>query len=705
MKNYKIDVDHQTEFDGTQSDQSVTYIVEQNSGTVSAPIQKTLNGKDYRLYGWASNPLSVMPTDNTTIIATYKGHLLSGTSSAFSSNGQRKLIRDTYGRLNLVYESMDYSWLTISTDNGTTWSPEIKLAYTGGFSVNTQNRSPSIAIAASTGYEYIVYQCKLYPDYSSAGLVVSKYFNGIQQWTTIIDDAINDYNYDIKPVIAAVNSTIFVVYKPSASDPLYYVKLVDDYDGPDVYSRQQLTGSTSADSNPSIATGTGNNGSKFFLAYQQNETSVKYFEWGITSAPSGTPVDLSTGTGVTYHFTPCVSQNTGNPIVSWNYSGGYGSYGIVKRKSDTTWSSAYMISTLMGSGIHNNSRQTSTEGAIIAWKNASGVPQFIKLSGGSFSSIYSLSSTGEIQLSNGDDFANIKAITFNNTSSPYSLVPLSYNFNTLQKANLNDSISFGRLAIISAGKAEYSYYIGGIRVDGGEVIFKDFNRLSKLESSSELGNAMISENFELTHTNKLFFNSYYNSIKTENATESFADNGYISFRTELVSCSDNKIINSYNSVTFNSKNIKDSASISYEIDCSNFEPGEYYLRVIPQSNTLCNYFISEVQSDMRSELAKNNAINKTSENNIGIKDYDLFQNYPNPFNPSTTITYQHPKDGIVTLKIFDTLGNEVTTLVSEFKSKGKYEVNFNASALASGVYFYQINVNDYSASKKLILLK
>ena len=86
-------------------------------------------------------------------------------------------------------------------------------------------------------------------------------------------------------------------------------------------------------------------------------------------------------------------------------------------------------------------------------------------------------------------------------------------------------------------------------------------------------------------------------------------------------------------------------------------------------------------------------------------DYDLAQNYPNPFNPSTTIKYQIPKDGIVTLKIYDILGKEVKTLVNEQKPTGRYEVKFDASELATGVYIYRIKVNDFVSVKKMVLLK
>ena len=81
------------------------------------------------------------------------------------------------------------------------------------------------------------------------------------------------------------------------------------------------------------------------------------------------------------------------------------------------------------------------------------------------------------------------------------------------------------------------------------------------------------------------------------------------------------------------------------------------------------------------------------------------QNYPNPFNPSTAINYQLPKAGNVTLKIYDMLGREVATLVNENKTEGYYTFNFDASKFASGVYIYQLRVNDYVSSKKMILLK
>ncbi len=93
------------------------------------------------------------------------------------------------------------------------------------------------------------------------------------------------------------------------------------------------------------------------------------------------------------------------------------------------------------------------------------------------------------------------------------------------------------------------------------------------------------------------------------------------------------------------------------------------------------------------------------------KSFKLEQNYPNPFNPSTKISWQTPVAGFQTLKVYDILGNEVGTLVNEYKPAGKYEITFSASnnqdhtSLPSGFYIYQLKVGNYVQTRKMILLK
>ena len=101
----------------------------------------------------------------------------------------------------------------------------------------------------------------------------------------------------------------------------------------------------------------------------------------------------------------------------------------------------------------------------------------------------------------------------------------------------------------------------------------------------------------------------------------------------------------------------------------------------------------------------NKVVTTLNEENTVPSKFELMQNYPNPFNPSTSIEYSVPSNEYVLLKVYDLLGNEVNTLVNERQSAGNYEVNFDASNLASGIYFYRIQSGSFIQTKKLMLLK
>ncbi len=88
-----------------------------------------------------------------------------------------------------------------------------------------------------------------------------------------------------------------------------------------------------------------------------------------------------------------------------------------------------------------------------------------------------------------------------------------------------------------------------------------------------------------------------------------------------------------------------------------------------------------------------------------VDHFSLDQNYPNPFNPNTVISYQLPVSSNVTLKVYDVLGNEITTLVDEFKPAGIYKINYDASVHSSGIYFYQLKSGSYLETKKMTLMK
>ncbi|MEO8231835.1 MAG: T9SS type A sorting domain-containing protein [Ignavibacteriota bacterium] len=91
-------------------------------------------------------------------------------------------------------------------------------------------------------------------------------------------------------------------------------------------------------------------------------------------------------------------------------------------------------------------------------------------------------------------------------------------------------------------------------------------------------------------------------------------------------------------------------------------------------------------------------------NNVPNK-FIVEQNYPNPFNPSTIISYSIPKEAMVTLKVYNILGQEVATLINNIQSAGSYKINFNAAELSSGIYFYSVKSDNFSVVKKMLFMK
>jgi hypothetical protein len=106
---------------------------------------------------------------------------------------------------------------------------------------------------------------------------------------------------------------------------------------------------------------------------------------------------------------------------------------------------------------------------------------------------------------------------------------------------------------------------------------------------------------------------------------------------------------------------------------------------------------------LASELQNMNPVNGSQGFIPGT--FKLEQNYPNPFNPKTTISFSIPEVNKVTLKLYNLLGNEVATLVNEYKNPGKYSIEFNGSNMTSGVYMYSLNAGNFTAVKKLVLVK
>jgi hypothetical protein len=243
-----------------------------------------------------------------------------------------------------------------------------------------------------------------------------------------------------------------------------------------------------------------------------------------------------------------------------------------------------------------------------------------------------------------------------------------------------------------------------VLLNGETIKFIERADTLPVTSIEELNASVKTDTLSLNPQSELIFSDYYYVVNSEKADSLLSNDFSINFKCELVKLSSGEVVGEFEEVNYNKSNLEEYGYQGYLVDCSGIETGDYYLRLTSSVNEEVGLSLSDIQMD-------NVALNKASLNIRNFKgenipvEYSLEQNYPNPFNPTTTIMYQLPKDGLVTLKVYDILGAEVVTLVNEEKVAGKYEVSFDASRLASGIYIYRLQANDYISVKKMVLLK
>ncbi len=272
--------------------------------------------------------------------------------------------------------------------------------------------------------------------------------------------------------------------------------------------------------------------------------------------------------------------------------------------------------------------------------------------------------------------------------------------------------------------------------DGKDAFRMDYNQVFSPWSNpnnQRVANQTTPFGFEITNLSNGVFtlNIYVNTsvdaspAKPQNLHFTGADPNHPSLAWDLNSESDISSYNVYrsydNSVYWDlagTTSHPTNTFIDYAVDYTKpiwAKSVRYYVKAIDNTNKLSvpseQVETTGTMGPLPAMNTDNFAITKSSEN--GINNFGLFFNYPNPFNPSTTINYQLPENGFVTIKVFDVLGKEIATLVNENKSAGYYKVDFDASRLTSGVYIYTISVNNpssnsghgFTQSRKMLLMK
>ncbi|MDY0082689.1 MAG: T9SS type A sorting domain-containing protein [Ignavibacteriaceae bacterium] len=319
-------------------------------------------------------------------------------------------------------------------------------------------------------------------------------------------------------------------------------------------------------------------------------------------------------------------------------------------------------------------------------------------------SINDLESIGkDVQIGNGRSESDVKANVFNSAATPlYFNLSASMNHVTPKKNML--AILTGREGIVYKDTAQFYFAVGDVIVNNLPIEFKSLPDTIQINTKELINTYLETEPFNLTDNSFFNYSVQYGITDSLAATQVLKNGRNINFKIEIVDVSTNAIIGLFDNIVYSEDSVYQYDNIAYQVNTSGIGNTQVKLRLVVNSNWEFDYALSERIAE-ETVLGKGNMKQTNFAGNNLVTEYDLAQNYPNPFNPSTTIKYQLPKDGIVTLKVYDILGSEVATLVNEQKTAGRYEVSFDASKLASGVYIYKLQSGEYVSSKKMMLLK
>lgn len=673
--------------------------------------------------GNMENPRNYRSEGTTTLTAEMKKLQSSNNSSAYSSSSQRKFVYNHGGSdcLASVYESMGKIWLEGSYDDGATWQ-----ILNNGSPLNgtTTASNPSIDNTQMDGHVVIVYQ-----ESNDIKVII---FN-----LDIYDQNPIKYTGSVHPVYAgntipvvktqsnyANNTELYlIVWKedyvnPFSSPGLYYrclEKSGSGYTYNFINNRTKISNTNVNSTNPTLAAK--NDQTFFHLAWEQLESSgmyvseIKYYRIDRSSqnvlsfAGYYTP---SAGGLCNENSSPtmAVSEN-GGMFLAWkgdDYNG-QSSHAVYRYYYYFWYSTFYKYGEQVTNVSLNSAEVSYYHGLAFAEGNSN---HYIA---STISGIQSLNTSGNyIQLANGlGSVNNMQAMTFKNTSVPYTFT-VSEKFGTgLSKTNSSQDIE-GREGLVSyptkdnAETEIYYFAISDIKVDGKPIKFVELHDTVMVKNIDDLNKYLTTESFELSSLSELTYNASFGLADGEKETKQITNGKKVKFHVELVGAEDKKVLGIYEQVDFKSGTNESKNKNTYKITPKLKKNNKVSLRLVVEDDDKGQYLISSILSKS-SVLGKAGAVEIVNSGNLIVEEYQLTQNYPNPFNPQTTINYQLPKDGLVTLKVYDALGKEVAELVNGYKSSGSYNVTFDGSNLASGIYFYKITSGKFTSTKKLMLMK
>ncbi|MFH0736186.1 MAG: T9SS type A sorting domain-containing protein [bacterium] len=733
---WQIALPYTTEFNDVYTQNE--YIAKGNTVPITAPLNKTINTKLYQFAGWldnssTSNVRTLTPTGNTTITPRYKYATHSNQANGYSSNSQRKVIKTTVdGYLHNVYQSMGKVWYEKSTNNGVTWQ-----LMNNGFPLsNADSKNPSFLVNGETDV-IIAFQEKCnVTDYQIKIIMFNSATNSIGSFSTITTN--KPYTDECHPVlsIAWYPATRYILlaweekeYTEFFPGGIYYRFGMFNAQGTQIEWNAAsliMPNTNGTCLNPTLM-GSSNYPPVFQIAYQQNPVANSSKIWYDSAAVVNNVVtfprnrmELSVGSGYTKNYNPSIIEINRGARVVWvgeregdspekaTTTTGTGVNVLYKpteviEKNVVFKSPHYSRFWYFGSNVQGPTITKSANNLYynIAWNETT--TNNNKFADNTLSTIRNFNMSGNyVQVANGPAKADMLGIVFDARTAPYVFNKTGILTSYAKENTSALSINFGRQGLVKKDNLQFYFALGDIIVNEQSVGFTNVPEEFAVTNLETLNGMLISEPFIINDGENFIYSVQYGLVG--NGVQEFPADKYINFKVKMIDANTGELLRVFDNVTYSTGNMEQYNNLVYQVNVSGIGNKTVKLCLEVSDNLEAEYFAADRLTD-EDILAKANIQQVELNETVVIKDYDLFQNYPNPFNPSTTISFQMPKDGFVTLKIYDILGKEITTLVNEFKTTGKYNVQFNASNLASGMYIYQIKVGDYSNTKKLMLMK
>lgn len=630
----------------------------------------------------------------------------------------------------MVYASAGKIWYEIGVEEsgGITW-----YLMNGSQPINGTTEAKSPSITSSNNKIVITYQEKFGSNNYKIVLQVFALLDEFSAAKHYLTSELVGYSTDAHPVVSLnpFNQFVAIWKQSSGTQGLYYYlgAISSSYQIVQPTLSGMLSGTTSNSLSPTVDANRTvySNQYKYFQCAYTHGSAIHYrkifitddYHWAIAPAS-----DISYNSGYTENYSPSIiTWGNFDARVAWIGKRWEEGGGMDKRQADEqgAWVTKTLFKNPAEPGtfftfeqsvnsvqVQKNIDSYGTEvGYLIGWSALYGTNnRYVKHT--SFNPTRSFGINGEnVQIIGGESFSNTYG-TFLNYTNPLFKIERSSSIQILGKEDLQHAFS-GREGIVAVNDAEVFFTLGDIQVDGEIIEFKEKHDTLDIDSEPVLNEYLTTDPFMLTDGSHFQYSIQYGFTDSSALAGALTEYGSISFNVELIDHSTGQIIGSFDKITYTPSNLYQYKKTGYIVNTEGIGTKMVRLRLVVHSNIENSQYAlnTAVSSESVVSLGKQNATKKqvNYKGTLAVDEYALDQNFPNPFNPVTTISYALPQDGIVTLKIYDALGREVSTLVNEFKQTGRYTASFDASKLSSGVYIYKLTSGKYSANKKMMLVK